>query len=96
MENLDLNIILLFVMQLAAVLIGAGTVAAFFRRANASTELKDSTERLLADLVPIETVKQINDINKRLTDLLQNVISPAAEFIDAVTDGKPNDPPAVG
>src|SRR5574342_239478 len=78
---------------LSGVLVGGGGVAVILARANQSKELKDSTEKLLAELVPADVVKQMNALFKTALDKLPSATSTiqnAAEFVVGVTDGQVN------
>lgn len=83
---------------LAGVLAGGGGVFVVLARANKSVELKDSTEKLLASLVPQETLNEVALLSHRAFDFaerygaqVQQGILDAAEFVGDVTDGQSNE-----
>lgn len=80
METFDL--LLPVISALAGVLIGGGGVLAVLSRANANVPLKDSTERLLYNSIPVDVLKLIQQG--------AGVVRGAAEFVMAVTDGETN------
>lgn len=82
---------------LAGVLAGGGGVFVVLSRANRSVELKDSTEKLLASLVPQEILQEVSllahrafGLAEQYGGLVQQGILDAAEFVGDVTDGQPN------
>lgn len=82
---------------LAGVLAGGGGVFVVLSRANKSVELKDSTEKLLASLVPQETLQEVSLLAHRAFDVIdaygervRQAGLDAAEFISDVTDQQPN------
>lgn len=81
---MEFELILPVIAGLAGVLIGGGGVAAVLGRANQSKDLKDSTEKLLADSVPQAALQTINQGVAMAQEALK--------FVAAVTDGLPNPP----
>lgn len=67
---------------LFGVLAGGGTVFAVMSRANQSRPLKDSTEKLLFDSTPPETINKLHQ--------LAMLIKGGASFLENVTDGDEN------
>lgn len=89
MESLDL--ILPVISGFIGIFIGGGGVLTVLARANQSKQLKDSTEQLLYNAIPIEKLPLLRQIGQAFRE--------GSEFISAVTDGLPNDPlnpPAAG
>ncbi len=80
MENLDL--ILPVLSGFIGIFIGGGGVLAVLARANQSKQLKDSTEQLLYNAIPIEKLPLLRQIGVAFKE--------GAEFIADVTDGEPN------
>lgn len=58
----DWSALFILISALSGVLAGGGTVFVIMGRANHSVQLKDSTEKLLADAVPAETVRLIHNL----------------------------------
>lgn len=75
----DFDAVFGVVAALAGVLIGGGSMAVILGRANQSKQLKDSTEKLLADLVPQKTVDGLNDL-ARGTQQLAHYLATQFEF----------------
>ena len=111
----QVNVIWLLVAALAGTLVGGGGVAVVLARANQNVQLKDSTEQLLANNVPQDTVKLVHNLAEGSQQIaafligqfkyagvpgpIANAIKEgagiavqAADFVAAVTDGKPNAP----
>lgn len=92
------SLIVAVIAALSGVLVGGGGVFVVLSRANQSKDLKDSTEKLLASLIPESTLQEVSILAHRAFDLVeaqgakfQQAILDSAEFIETVTDGKPNE-----
>ncbi len=83
MENLDL--ILPVLSGFIGIFIGGGGVLAVLARANQSKPLKDSTESLLYNAIPIDKLPFLRQIGQAFLE--------GGQFVAAVTDGKPNEVP---
>lgn len=95
MNTENINLIMIIISVLSGVLVGGGGVFAVLSKANQSIQLKDSTEQLLANLIPAEAVTMINGLAHRALDLVPSA-KEAVEFVESVTDGEDNAPNAVG
>lgn len=92
---MEFEMILLFVGPLVGVLLGGGGVFAVLSRANRNAELKDSTEKLLADSVPqsyLESAQQVTLAMLAQVDTAVAAVKDTLQFVKDVTDGKPNTP----
>lgn len=58
----DFDALYLLIAAAAGLFVGGGSVAVILGRANQSKQLKDSTEQLLANSVPAETVRLIHNL----------------------------------
>ncbi|MBZ0316345.1 MAG: hypothetical protein K8L91_08000 [Anaerolineae bacterium] len=67
----DWSAVFILISALSGVLAGGGTVFVVMSRANQNVQLKDSTEKLLADSVPQPVIHTMNDVFKGLQQLTQ-------------------------
>jgi hypothetical protein len=96
-KEMQFEMILLFVGPLVGVLLGGGGVFAVLSRANRNVELKDSTEKLLADSVPqsyLDSAHQVTLAMLSQVDTAVGAVRDTLEFIRDITDGRINIPPA--